>query len=189
MKHKGTIQLETKRLILRQFTVLDAPKMFKNWANSEKVTEFLTWAPHKSEEETKGILSLWEKNYSQPNFYQWAIELKEIGEPIGSISVVKIDEELGEVVTGYCIGEKWWRKGIVTEAYKRVIELLFNEIGVNRITGRHDVNNPNSGKVMLKCGLTYEGTLREGGVHRRGICDLAIYSILAKEYKGSEGGL
>ncbi len=182
MQHKGTVKLETERLILRQFNTLDASAMFNNWANSEEVTKFLTWSPHKSEEDTKQLLAIWEKNYSQPNFYQWAIELKEIGEPIGSISVVKIDEQINEVITGYCIGEAWWRKGIVTEAYKRVIDFLFKEVKVNRITGRHDINNPNSGKVMLKCGLTYEGTLRDGGLHRRGICDLAIYSVLAKEY-------
>lgn len=182
MQHKGTIKLETNRLILRPFTILDAPFMFKNWASSEEVTKFLTWAPHKSEQETKALLNIWEQEYSKPNFYQWAIELKEIGKPIGSISVVKIDEETEEVITGYCIGEAWWRKGIVTEAYKRIIDFLFKEVKVNRITGRHDTLNPNSGKVMLKCGLTYEGTLREGGVHRRGKCDLAIYSILAKEY-------
>lgn len=183
MKHKGTVKLETDRLILRRFTLLDAPKMFENWANSDDVTKFLTWQPHTSINQTEEVIKQWINSYSEPNFYQWAIELKEIGEPIGSISVVKIDETIDEIITGYCVGKNWWGRGIVAEAYKCVIGFLFKEVGVNRIMGRHDTNNPNSGKVMLKCGLKYEGTLRQASTHRSAKkCDLAIYSILAEEY-------
>ena len=42
--------------------------------------------------------------------------------------------------------------------------------------------NPNSGKVMLKCGLKYEGTLREADISNKGVVDAAMYSILASEY-------
>ncbi len=41
MNHCGTQELETKRLILRQFTDKDAHAMFENWANDEEVTKFL----------------------------------------------------------------------------------------------------------------------------------------------------
>lgn len=47
MNHKGTIQLETKRLILRRFAIDDAPAMFKNWASDPEVTKFMTWPTHK----------------------------------------------------------------------------------------------------------------------------------------------
>ena len=42
MKHKGTVRLETERLILRKFTPEDALPMFRNWASDEEVTRFLT---------------------------------------------------------------------------------------------------------------------------------------------------
>ena len=35
MKHTGTVELETQRLILRRFRAVDADKMFENWAGSE----------------------------------------------------------------------------------------------------------------------------------------------------------
>ena len=36
MKHKGTVRLETDRLILRPFTLEDALPMFRNWASTRK---------------------------------------------------------------------------------------------------------------------------------------------------------
>ncbi len=84
---------------------------------------------------------------------------------------------------GYCLGDEYWHKGIMTEAFMRVIRFLFEEVDVNRIKSTHDVNNPNSGKVMLKCGLKYEGTLRKDEVNNTGVHDSAVYSILKEEYE------
>ena len=49
------LTLETKRLILRPFTIDDAGEMFCGWASDPEVTKYLTWNTHKSIEETKKI--------------------------------------------------------------------------------------------------------------------------------------
>ena len=46
MEHLGTLPLETQRLILRKTLESDYEPMFRNWANDERVTRFLTWAPY-----------------------------------------------------------------------------------------------------------------------------------------------
>ena len=43
MEHKGTVTLETPRLILRRLTLADAEPMYRNWASDPGVTKFLTW--------------------------------------------------------------------------------------------------------------------------------------------------
>jgi ribosomal-protein-alanine N-acetyltransferase len=182
MKHLGTKDLETKHLILRKFTTGDAESMYKNWANDNDVTKFLTWKPHETIEITKNILENWMSNYGKDNFYLWAIVLREINEPIGSVSVVKQDDEIRMVHIGYCIGKKWWHKGITSEALKIIIKYFFEKIGVNRVESRHDPNNPNSGKVMAKCGMKYEGTMRQADVNNQGICDYCEYGIIAEDY-------
>ena len=83
---------------------------------------------------------------------------------------------------GYCIGSKWWHQGITTEAFSAIIPFLFEEVGVNRIESQHDPNNPHSGNVMKKCGLKYEGTLRQADYNNQGIVDACIYSLLREEY-------
>ena len=182
MKHSGTKPLTTERLVLRRLTLEDADDMFQNWANEEEVVKFLTWKKHETVKETAQILSLWDEMYQKDNFYQWAIVVKEINAPIGTISVVTLNENTGSVSIGYCIGSKWWGKGFVAEALNELIRFFFEEVGVNSINAKHDINNPNSGKVMIKCGMLYEGTLRASDVNNQGICDTAMYSILAREY-------
>ncbi|WP_138373536.1 MULTISPECIES: GNAT family N-acetyltransferase [Oscillospiraceae] len=41
--------------------------------------------------------------------------------------------------------------------------------------------NPNSGKVMKKCGMKYEGTLRSADWNNQGICDACYYALLKLE--------
>lgn len=187
MKHLGTKRLETDRLLLRPFVIEDAEVMYRNWANDPEVTKFLTWPPHESVQVTKDLLADWISQYCNNDFYHWTIVLKEEGEePVGSISVVLKEDEIKMVHIGYCIGKRWWRQGITSEALARLVKFFFEEVGVNRIELKHDVNNPNSGKVMKKCGLQFEGTHREAAWNNQGVCDSAVYAILAKDYFASQ---
>lgn len=183
MEHKGTVVITSERLLLRRFVLADAEAMFHNWASDEEVCRFLTWPPHRNTAVTRTILQDWINQYEQPNFYQWAIAWKQNPqEPIGCISVVSQNEELDMVHIGYCIGRSWWHQHVTSEAFTAIIPYLFEEVKANRIETRHDPDNPNSGRVMLSCGLTYEGTAREADRSNRGIVDACCYSLLKREY-------
>jgi ribosomal-protein-alanine N-acetyltransferase len=183
MKHLGTVQLETERLILRRVKSSDAQAMFDNWQSDDEVTKYLTWSTHTSVEVSKGVVSEWIESYSDNKFYQWVIVVKERGdEPVGGISVVHMKEEIDMMHIGYCIGREWWHKGITSEAFKEVVRFLIEEVGVKRIESRHDPRNPNSGNVMIKCGLQYEGILRKADRNNQGICDTSMYGLLAEDY-------
>lgn len=182
MKHLGTKVLETDRLILRPFRMEDARAMYDNWASDPEVTKFLSWSAYSSIEDACAILKIWLKSYERPDFYQWAIVERKLGQPIGSISVVNFDDRVEMAEIGFCIGKRWWRQGIMPEALKAVIRYLFEEVGMQRIEAGHDPENPASGAVQRKCGLQYEGTLRRRIRSNRGITDVAWYSILKDEY-------
>ena len=182
MKHSGTVPLQTERLTLRPFRTDDAAAMFKNWTNDDEVSKFLRWPTHESIEISEAVARDWESHNSDSDFYQWAICLQG-NEPIGSIGVVEQNERTKMLHIGYCIGRKWWRQGITSESLAAVIRYLFTTTDVNRIESLHDPLNPNSGKVMLKCGMKYEGTMRQADFSNQGICDAAMYSILREEYQ------
>lgn len=63
-----------------------------------------------------------------------------------------------------------------------LIRFFFEEVKLNRIEAGHDSNNPNSGKVMAKVGMQYEGTMRQAIKNNQGICDFLYYAILAEDY-------
>ena len=182
MEHKGTKTIETERLILRAFRAEDAEAMFRNWASDPEVTKFLTWPAHGDVSVTRHVLADWVGRYGESSYYQWAIELKEIREPIGSISIVKSSDETESATIGYCIGRRFWGQGITAEALEAVMAYLFEEVGMNCVNACHDPRNPNSGKVMQKCGMALEGTWRAGGINNQGRCDERWYSILKAEY-------
>lgn len=182
MKNCGTQRIETDRLILRRYKIEDADTMYKNWASDSEVTKFLTWQPHSSVDVSRSIIEDWLKEYSDEKYYHWAIVFRDNGnEPIGDISVVQMNEDISMVHIGYCLGRAWWRRGIMSEALKAVMDFMFDTVEVNRVESRHDPMNPNSGKVMQKCGMKYEGTLRSADRNNQGICDACYYALLRSE--------
>ncbi|USS90477.1 GNAT family N-acetyltransferase [Fructilactobacillus carniphilus] len=178
----GTQKLTSERLILRPLQESDTAMMFYNWASDPRVTKYLTWPAHESIEMTKESLKIRQPWYQQPDYYDWGIVLKENGELIGTVSVVNQDQHVKLMEFGFCIGHDWWGNGYTPEAVKLVIAYLFQNSDVNRIEIIHDRRNVNSGKVIKKCGLTYEGTLRQRGLNTSGVCDEAIYSLLREDY-------
>jgi len=185
LKHKGTKIIETQRFILRQFKEEDAADMFNNWASDDEVTRYLSWPTHSDIEVSKKILEMWIDEYSSQENYNWAIEIKENRSVVGSIALMNIDNNIENCEIGYCISKTFWNKRITTEAFSAIINFAFKEVGFERITGRHHVENTASGRVMEKCGLKYEGTLRK--IHKINIgslVDCKYYSILKEEYVG-----
>ena len=182
MNHLGTETLETKRLILRKFKIEDVEAMYNNWASDEEVVKYLTWPVHSSIAVTREVLKDWTAQYSRKDYYQWAIVLKENGpEPIGAIGVNTYNDDVSMVHIGYCMGKAWWHKGIMSEALQCIMDFLFEKVEVRRIESRHDPRNPHSGDVMKKCGMKYEGTLRNADKNNQGICDASYYAMLSSD--------
>lgn len=182
MNRNGTKTLETGRLLLRRFRIDDADAMYRNWASDPEVTQYLTWPCHSSPEATRNVLELWKTQYENGGVFNWAIELKEARQVIGSIAVVNLIEEIDAAELGYCLSRRYWGQGIMPEALIAVMRYLFDDVGINRISAGHDVNNPKSGRVMEKAGMKYEGTLRRAGKNNRGICDVVLRSALRSEW-------
>ena len=111
------------------------------------------------------------------------VELKSTHELVGTIDVASkryLRFDVAEI--GYCYGDAYWNKGYGTEALKRVIKYLFEEVGFEIIFAEHSTLNPGSGKVMQKSGMKYEGILRGRIIDKDGIRnDIASYSITKEE--------
>ena len=70
------------------------------------------------------------------------------------------------------------------EAASRILQYLFEEVGANRVSSCHFLENPKSGRVMQKIGMTCEGTLRQNAKDNEGnLVDVKVYSILREEWR------
>lgn len=59
---------------------------------------------------------------------------------------------------GYWLTPDAWGRGFATEAARAVLDIARHTLGLRRVLARHHVDNPASGKVMRKLGMTETGT-------------------------------
>lgn len=167
MKHCGTQELETGRLVLRRLSVDDSEMMYNNWASDPEVTRYLRWNAHRTWTETAELLNEWEKHYPDPAYYQWGIVEKRSGVLFGTISLFSaVDmktgwhlntERLGPTwETGYALGRKWWNKGYATEALCAVRDYWFDTVGALWLAACHANGNIASSAVLQKAGFVYD---------------------------------
>lgn len=120
--------------------------------------------------------------YADKSTYQWCIVSKETGEAIGDIFCVRIDEDTRAAALGWVLSRKHWGMGLMPEAGRAVIDYLLDEAGFRRVWAYHDVQNPKSGRAMIKCGMRYEGTLRQAALNKnKQYIDIAVYSIVKSD--------
>ena len=147
--------LETPRLILRFPEERDAEALFRNINHDKEVLRYYVdrYAETKEEYDIGRMIDA----FRNRQMYIFVIELKGSGEVIGLIHQCSNPSDvMNTVEVGYAIGRRHWNKGYVSEALKAVIGFLFNE-GIHKVTACHFVENTASGRVMEKCGMTFEG--------------------------------
>ena len=182
MTHIGTRPLETARLKLRRLEMADAPAFFAIM-NDERVTRFLLFPRllelSQAEDWTRRDLALYN---NEPNFYLWAMECRETGVMVGTISLFVVREESNVGEVGYSLGFEHWGQGLAAEALRAVLGFAFHEVGFNRVEGLHSTQNPASGAVMRKAGMLYEGMAREKIRNAMGYHDTHMYGMLKRDY-------
>ncbi len=149
--------MESDRIILRPWRDSDAETLFK-WASDPDVGPRAGWAPHKSVEESLGII----RTVFCDATNTWAIELKETGEAIGAMGYgpscdCKLPAREGEPLAGYWVAKPYWNQGICTEALKLMIEHIRKTTDIRSLISGHFTDNPASGRVMEKCGFVPTG--------------------------------
>ena len=72
------------------------------------------------------------------------------------------------------------------EALKAIIKYCIETVGLNRIWASYDSRNTNSGKVLQKAGMIYEGILRQNKLRHGELSDSVRYAILADDYYKDE---
>ena len=148
------IVLETKRLLLRHFTIEDADNLAIIYADSETM-KFLRRT--RSYQETLDNLDLIFKSYQKYGFGLWAVMHKNDNKLIGRCGLIAQNiEGIREVEIAYMLSKDYWRRGIATEAACAIRDYGFNVIGCQRLISLIDPNNIASQKVALKAGLNYE---------------------------------
>ena len=157
LTHKGTVRIETKRLILRPFCFDDAEAMYHGWMSDERVAKYTSWYAHTDIEQTRSYIG-YVLSLESERAYNWVIEFE--NKPVGTINVCYSDERAEICGIAYALDSDYWGKGIVTEAMKAVAAFLFDCVHYRKIIAGCDSENTGSRRVMEKVGMKQEACLR-----------------------------
>lgn len=168
--------IETRRLLLRPVTLQDATDMYK-YANDEETTRFV-FPTHQSITDT--TISIANYFMAAP-LGKYGIELKETQQLIGTADL-RILEEQDIAEIGYTLNKKYWGRGFVPEACQALLKLGFEELNLIRIYAYHDVENPNSGRVMEKIGMKQEGLIPDARRSKGRVISVVLRGLTKKEW-------
>ncbi len=100
----------------------------------------------------------------------------------GLIGFKDIDRVNDKIEIGYWLIEKMTRKGIAMAATRKMVNLAFRNMEMNRVQIRCGVGNEKSSAIPKKLGFTFEGIERSGERHNHSYIDLEVFSILKREW-------
>ena len=174
------MMLETERLILRPWEETDAEECYK-YAKDPRVGPIAGWPVHTSEEDSRQVIR---DVLMVPETY--AIVLKEIGIPIGSIGLHHNDlaEKEDEAEIGYWLGVNYWGQGLVPEAARELLRHAFEDLKLARIWCSYYDGNDKSKRVQEKLGFKYQWTTGDALVPQMGETRKGHVSLLTKEERG-----
>lgn len=176
--------LDTPRLILRAMTMRDAQDIYA-YSCDRQVAQHVLWDAHRSLADSRAYLRYILRQYREGMPSSYGIVLKETGQLIGTIGFMWMNVDNATVEVGYSLARAYWNRGVMTEALQALIDMAFTLLPVNRVEAQHETNNPSSGRVMLKCGMRHEGTLRQRVLNKGKFVDVELYAILKQDWEAA----
>ncbi len=152
------LTFETERLRLRAAELSDLTMLFHVYTGDPVATKYMAWpranVPDDCRSFFEGVVASFAGKPTAGVEFVWVIQLKETGEYIGSCG---IGTQTGATIGGgYILSPAFWGKGYAAEAWRPVVEWAKTQPEVKRIEAIHHPDNPASGAVMRKVGLSFD---------------------------------
>ncbi len=151
--------IETERLELREYTLKDAPFIYK-LMNSEGWLKNIGDRNINSIEDAETYMQKnYISSYEKHGFGPFLVSLKETGEPIGSLGLYKRDNlEYPDV--GFAFLPEFANKGYAFESAQAVMNYASETLKLQTIVGITLPENLSSIKLLKKLGLSEIGTYK-----------------------------
>jgi RimJ/RimL family protein N-acetyltransferase len=183
------MQLETERLLLRDFTLADVEALAacrrdeRYWRYYDSVQDI-----ESSAREHVELFVGWQDTSPRTHF-QLAIVLKQDETLIGDCGLRRRPQvEYGgasdvEADIGYELDPRFWGQGYATEAVKALLQYGFDALKLHRVWAFCLAENEPSWRLMERIGMRREGVLRQNVRLRRRWVDTFVYGVLEDAWK------
>ncbi len=180
--------IQTTRLTLRNFIDNDL-ESFLAYRNHPEVAKYQGWEfPYPREKAEDFVSSMKEKIVpKQGGWIQIAVALKDTDELIGDLGCRIKQEDVRQAVIGFTISSKHWRKGYAAEAIPRLLEYLFEDLNMHRVTADCDAENVASYRTLEKLGFRREAHYVESFLFHGVYTSEYYYGVLQREWREKSG--
>lgn len=156
-------RLQTRRLQLRALAKGDASELWP-LVSDNRLTSFLAWEPHRSIEETEGMIAALVEAHQTGRGFHWVVS--HAGQIVGLVSLIDVRRQhrcwtLNRAELAYWTGLPYQGQGYATEAAAAVAEFGFAMLQLHKIRVYHAADNPASGRTIEKLGFRFVGEERE----------------------------
>ena len=172
---------------MRRFTLNDADDVWA-YTSDPEVTRYLILDTHHRREQVLELLARAVAAYEDPEPSMWAIEYKANHKVVGGCAMRNWDRGSARVEIAYALARPYWRQGIMAEALAALLQFGFQRMGLNRVEVHTMPANAASCRLLEKLGFRYEGVLRQHEFFKGGYQDLALYSLLANDWRSKDNG-
>ena len=162
--------------ILRKWRLSDA-KDLADALNNEKILNNLRDGlpfPYTEQDAHDYIITMLSSDENSTFAYAITIDDRAVGS-IGAFRQGNIHRQTAEL--GYYLAEEYWGKGIMTEAIRKLCEIVFDTTDILRIYAEPFAYNTGSRRALEKAGFCYEGTMKNNAVKNGKVLDMALYSL------------
>ena len=149
--------LETNRLVLRQLTMDDAADYFEIFSDDE-VTRYYDVNTMTDVNEAKALIQRHNAHYQNHVSIRYVLQLKDSGKVIGTFGLYDFKGS-DSVEIGFDLNRAHWKQGYMTEAIRRVIDFVFQELGIAAVYGGFLKPNTASENLMKRLGFTRDKVL------------------------------
>ncbi|HEY3345669.1 MAG TPA: GNAT family protein [Anaerolineaceae bacterium] len=176
--------MRTERLILRPFEERDIA-VFADYRSDPDVARYQGWnLPFSLDHAVEFFDEMKTHTLGEPgSWYQMALELKSSGVMIGDAAVKVLGEDQCQAEIGLTFARPYQGQGYGSEVTARLLEYLFEKLGLHRVRAGIDPQNIASARVLARNGLRHEARLIESLWLRGAWVDEDWYAILAQEWK------
>jgi len=176
------MQLETNRLILREFEESDWTAVLA-YQSDPLYLRYYHWSDRTPGNVRAFVNMFLDFQRERPRTkFQLAMFLKEKNELIGNCGIRINDSELREANIGYELDSRFWGNGYATEAARVILRFGFEELGLHRVYATTLAVNKGSARVLEKLGMRLEARELEKEFIKGRWLDSLTYAILEREW-------
>jgi ribosomal-protein-alanine N-acetyltransferase len=170
--------LATRRLRLRPLRVSDAEPLFAVFSDAETM-RWWSSPPHDSPTATLDVIERARLSFYGGDGIEWAITAGGDDRAVGKIGHWRWQRAHSRSEVGFILRRDLWRRGLMSEALRAVIDWGFAALGLHSVEAQLDIDNLGSRRTLERAGFRQEGVLRQSYFDGRDYRDTLVFGLLA----------